>query len=141
MRRAYSHRGENATADLSVMPSGYMSAIAGISYQKGKELIEIQENSVDSDDFAQYVMALLENHDSSSIALFMDNLAVHHTPANKELFEELGLEVIFNKPYSPDFNPIESVFSIVKNHYKRAKFECENNSRKYKMEKLITPKP
>ena len=137
MRRSWSHRGENATADLSVMPSGYMSAIAGISYQKGKELIEIQDNAVNGDDFAQYVMALLEIHDSSKIAIFMDNLSVHHTPDNKKLFEELGLEVIFNKPYCPDYNPIECVFSNVKNHYKRARFHFENNSVEYELQSLI----
>ena len=82
-------------------------------------------------------MALLEIHDSSKIALFMDNLSVHHTPDNKQLFQELGLEVIFNKPYCPDFNPIECVFSNVKNHYKRARFHCENNSVEYQIQTLI----
>ena len=45
--------------------------------------------------------------------------------------------VIFNKPYSPDFNPIESVFSVVKNHYKRARFRCENRSEPYDQRSLI----
>ena len=45
--------------------------------------------------------------------------------------------VIFNKPYSPDFNPIESVFSVVKNHYKRARFRCENRSEPYEQRSLI----
>ena len=50
---------------------------------------------------------------------------------------QLDIMVIYNKPYSPDFNPIECMFSVVKNHFKRARFHCENNSIKYDMESLI----
>ena len=60
MTRAYSHRGENATADLSVIPDGYMTAIAGISYERGKELTHIQNGAVDADDFADYIVNLAE---------------------------------------------------------------------------------
>ena len=45
--------------------------------------------------------------------------------------------VIYNKPYSPDFNPIECVFSNVKNHFKRARFNYENNGIRYSMRSLI----
>ena len=45
--------------------------------------------------------------------------------------------MIYNRPYSPDFNPIECVFSNVKNHFKRARFSLENNSKTYDMGLLI----
>jgi len=50
--------------------------------------------------------------------LYLDNLSVHKTKAVKEKFAELNIHPIYNIPYSPDFNGIESYFSIVKGEYK-----------------------
>ena len=33
----------------------------------------------------------------------------------------MGIDIIFNVPYQPDFNPTESCLSKIKNHYKRQK--------------------
>ena len=44
----------------------------------------------------------------------MDNLSVHRSKATKERMDELSIAFVFGPPYSPDFNPIESVFSIAK---------------------------
>ena len=48
----------------------------------------------------------------------MDNLSVHKTNLSRELFKELKIIPIFNLPYSPQFNGIESYFSLLKNEYK-----------------------
>ena len=44
----------------------------------------------------------------------MDNLYVHKSRAAREHFEKLNIEPIWNVSYSPEFNPIEAVFSKVK---------------------------
>ena len=62
-----------------MVPAGFMSAIAGISYERGKELIEIQNDAVDADDFSEYLIALSERHRFRKVAIFIDNLSVHHT--------------------------------------------------------------
>ena len=43
--------------------------------------------------------------------LFLDNLSVHKTKDAKLLFESLNITEIFNVPYCPHFNEIESYFS------------------------------
>ena len=53
----------------------------------------------------------------------MDNLSVHKTNLSKELFQELQVTPIFNIPYSPQFNGIESYFSLLKNEYKKLLLE------------------
>ena len=45
------------------------------------------------------------------MALFMDNLIVHKTKKVKAKYKELQYEVVYNLPYSPDFNAIELVFA------------------------------
>lgn len=67
----------------------------------------------------------------------MDNLPVHRTSDVEEKCKELDITRIFNKSYSPDFNPIESVFSIVKNAYKRARLSNECRELDYDMGELI----
>jgi transposase len=39
---------------------------------------------------------------------------VHKTAEVRAAFERLNITAIFNIPYSPDFNGIESYFSLVK---------------------------
>ena len=45
----------------------------------------------------------------------MDNLSSHKASCVAEAIEEVGAEVWYLPPYSPDFNPIELMWSKVKN--------------------------
>ena len=44
----------------------------------------------------------------------MDNLASHRHPRVRELIESVGAMPLYLPPYSPDFNPIEMIWSKVK---------------------------
>jgi transposase len=44
----------------------------------------------------------------------MDNLSAHKGARVKEIIEGRGCELLYQPPYSPDFNPIEQAFSKVK---------------------------
>lgn len=46
--------------------------------------------------------------------LVMDNLSSHKNASTLAKIESKGVEVRFLPPYSPDFNPIEKIFSKVK---------------------------
>ena len=58
------------------------------------------------------------------IVLYMDNLSVHRSPHVKERMDELGIAYVYNPPYSPEFNGIESVFSILKNKIKKKRIQA-----------------
>ena len=50
--------------------------------------------------------------------VIMDNLSCHHFEGGEmleDLFNEMGIELLYTPIYSPDLNPAESVFSKVKN--------------------------
>jgi transposase len=49
----------------------------------------------------------------------MDNLRLHKTKAVTEACKRLKVRTIFNVPYSPDFNGIETYFSLLKGEYKK----------------------
>lgn len=49
----------------------------------------------------------------------MDNVSFHHSHKVQQTIREKEWECLFVPPYSPVFNPIEGVFSIVKRHYQK----------------------
>ena len=46
--------------------------------------------------------------------IIMDNATFHKTAATRQLIEQAGHSLLFLPPYSPDFNPIEQDFAIMK---------------------------
>ena len=51
----------------------------------------------------------------------MDNLSPHKASAIREAIEAAGAEVWYLPPYSPDFNPIEKMWSKIKEFLRKAK--------------------
>lgn len=49
--------------------------------------------------------------------LLLDNVRFHHSSVIKEYASMIDLELLYVPPYSPWYNPIEGVFSIVKRHF------------------------
>ena len=56
----------------------------------------------------------------------MDNLSVHKTQGVQEAIEAVGATVRYLPPYSPDFNPIEPMWSKVKQHLRSAAARTHN---------------
>ena len=48
----------------------------------------------------------------------MDNLSVHKSEKTKAEMTRLGFRHVYNVPYSPEYNPIEFVFSKVKQTFR-----------------------
>ena len=72
------------------------------------------QKSVNVEKFKEYLVKLREENGNEKICIFMDNLTAHTSNKSKETMKELNFRYIFNVAYSPDFNPIEFVFSKVK---------------------------
>ena len=54
----------------------------------------------------------------------MDNLNVHTSKQARERMDELSIAYVYGPPYSPDFNGVESVFSIVKRYIKKKRLRA-----------------
>lgn len=46
--------------------------------------------------------------------LLLDNARIHHSKIVKEYIDQSSNKLVFNVPYSPEYNPIEMVFSKIK---------------------------
>ena len=55
-------------------------------------------------------------------------MRVHHSRKVKEFMLENDILAIFNTPYSPELNPIEQLWSLVKSEFKKEKLKLLINS-------------
>lgn len=55
----------------------------------------------------------------SNTVILLDNVRFHHCISIKEYAKTRGWILLYTPPYSPWFNPIEKLFSVVKVHYRK----------------------
>lgn len=79
----------------------------------------VVDGALNGELFAKYVQQELAPQLRSGDILVMDNLQTHKVKAAIEAVQARGASVLYLPPYSPDFNPIEQVFSKVKNELRR----------------------
>ena len=73
------------------------------------------EGTTDTESFRAYVGAVLVPTLRPGDIVVMDNLSPHKSDPTLALITNAGAQAIFLPAYSPDFNPIEKMWSKVKN--------------------------
>jgi len=73
------------------------------------------EGATDTDSFRAYVQAVLLPTLRPGDIVIMDNLSPHKSDPTLTLIIQAGAQVLFLPAYSPDLNPIELMWSKVKN--------------------------
>lgn len=101
---------------LSKTPAGHwqtttMIAAAGLD---GVTAPFALEGAVDAESFLVYVERVLLPTLHGGEIVVLDNLACHKHPRVRELIESVDAEVWYLPPYSPDLNPIEELWSKIK---------------------------
>ena len=87
-----------------------------ISARQGKRLLApiLFEGSTNAVLFNYWLKSHLFAELTQGSTIIMDNATFHKTAATKQLIEQAGHNLLFLPPYSPDFNPIEQDFAIMK---------------------------
>jgi transposase len=110
---ARARRGRRA---VSYAPQGHWrttTLVAGISSERVIAPL-VLDGPMDGVSFEAYVEQMLAAALPSGSIVVMDNLSAHKMPRVLRLLEQAGITVRFLPPYSPDFNPIEQMWSKVK---------------------------
>lgn len=57
--------------------------------------------------------------------VIMDNCSIHKSHKVKELIESVGCRLVYLATYSPDLNPIENYWAVMKNQIKKRQHRFE----------------
>jgi transposase len=72
------------------------------------------EGAMDGEMFLAWVRQGLTPTLQPNDLVIMDNLATHKVVGVREAIESVGARLLYLPPYSPDFNPIENMWSKIK---------------------------
>ena len=78
------------------------------------------DGSTDIEVFRAYVLQVLFPSLRPGDLVIMDNLSPHKNSQAIELIEKAGAKVLFLPAYSPDLNPIEKMWSKIKEYLRAA---------------------
>lgn len=92
----------------------------------GETAYTTYQGGTTKDKFIDYLKNVLAPTLHEGDIVVMDNMRTHHSKAVREVIEELKINVIFLPPYSPDFNPIEKMWSKIKSVLRRLKIRDLN---------------
>ena len=79
----------------------------------------VVDGALNGEVFLKYIQQELVPHLRSGDILVLDNLATHKISGVAETLRTRDAQLLHLPPYSPDFNPIEQVFSKIKNELRR----------------------
>ena len=113
--------GGNRTTEA--VPRNYGASTSMISTMgvSGAEATMLVEGSVDTLVFNAYCEQVLRPTLQAGDVIVLDNLGVHRASRIEEITRSCGARVIWLPPYSPDFSPIELMWSKVKTYLRRVK--------------------
>ena len=109
----WAYRGKHVYGERSGKTRPRTSLIAG---KRGKELLApvLFQGTTTASWFTTWVKQHLLPELRPNSTLILDNAAFHPKMRMDALAQQYGHQVLFLPPYSPDFNPIEHVFAILK---------------------------
>lgn len=101
---------------MSSAPCGHWQTTTVISAVRlsGPIAPAVFDGPTDSDVFKAYVEQVLVRELHPGDVVVMDNLSAHKSPAIGQIIEAAGAKLLYLPPYSPDFNPIENMWSKLK---------------------------
>lgn len=135
--RCYSKKNSNLTVEQEDVYQGYRAVIASMTEAGGIENLKVDNRAFKGEDFILYLQSMRRIHGRKPLALVMDNLGVHKALIVKPYYTKLNITPIWNVPYSPEFNPIESVFSRVKMLFNKKRLNEIVNRRTFSFERTI----
>lgn len=118
--RGWGRRGERV---IEPVPHGHWNSttLLGSLRRDGRTTCLMIEGGTTQEVFREYVRRILAPTLRPGDIVIADNLSAHKDPGAAELIEQRGATLLFLPPYSPDLNPIEKLWSKVKQSVRGAK--------------------
>ena len=103
---------------IDKVPHGHWKTTTMISAIRtsGPCAAAVVSGATDTDVFLTYVEHALVPELTPGDVVIMDNLQPHKAAGVRQMIEQAGATLLYLPPYSPDYNPIENMWSKVKRH-------------------------
>jgi transposase len=98
---------------------GKRVTVMGAMSQDRVLAIETLGLSMKGDDFRRFVQTQLVPQLWKGAVVVMDNLRAHKVAGVQDMIESVGARIVYLSPYSPEFNPIEHLWSQLKSFLRR----------------------
>ena len=122
-RAVYSKEYCKARAPIAVPQAEWnfkpVGTVAFICRDKGLLHWDSVPKDCNSEIFFEHVKVVRRKMGNKPFFLYLDLAGFHRSRWLKEQMEEINITRILSVPASPEYNPIEGCFSIVKNYFKR----------------------
>jgi len=122
--------GGNRASEAVPRNYGQSTSIISTMGVGGAQATMIIEGSVDTLVFNAYCQQVLRPTLKAGDVIVLDNLGAHRASRIEEITEECRARVIWLPPYSPDFSPIELMWSKVKAYLKKLKARTQTELEK-----------
>lgn len=80
---------------------------------------DLIDGTVNSEIYLKFIKKIKENELNKDKMIFQDNARIHHAKIIKEYALKENIKMKYNPAYSPEFNPIEYIFSIIKTDFRK----------------------
>lgn len=100
---------------------GQSTTIVSLLSLSGVEATMTLEGALDTVAFNAYCEQLLRGSIEPGDIIVLDNLTAHRASRIEEIIAECGGRVLWLAPYSPDYSPIEKMWSKLKSYLRRVK--------------------
>jgi transposase len=125
---AWAPRGRRAQAAAPRNPGENKTVVAAVSVDGVSALMRF-DGGMTGTRFEGYVRHVLAPTLRPGQVVIADNLRAHHTVGARAAIEARGAQLRHLPSYSPDFNPIEHLFSKVKQALRRAEARTDDDLR------------
>lgn len=105
---------------------GQATTIVSLMSLSGVEATMTLEGALDTAAFNAYCEEFLGDCVTPGDIIVLDNLAAHRASQIEEIVKECGGRVLWLSPYSPDFSPIEKMWSKLKSYLRRVKARTQS---------------
>ncbi len=110
--RAYDKKPGNRGTNVSMI---------GAIKESGLQAVYPYDGAINAERFLDFIENKVLPKMVPGDVLIMDNCRVHHSKLVKAWLKKLSVEVLYLPPYSPELNPIEEAWSVIKQGLRRAK--------------------
>lgn len=120
-------RGKQVISDVSGKKYARISIIAAwLSKAKAMIAPYVFNGYTDTKTFNGWLEKCLLPELKAGQIVIMDNASFHKSQKTKELIESVGCRLLFQPAYSPDLNPIEKQWAVLKAKFTKHKHKFDN---------------